>query len=1197
MKNQIQKLLLIAVIVGLCLAAILGRDLRLGKDLRGGVSLIYTVDIAANDPDPSTTLQRVIEVLKDRVNPRGVYDISMEPLGRDRIEIVMPLPTPEVLELQRAFEERLRAVVIEAEISRGELDEALREGTAVARFGGREGSARRTSIESLQRKYDEREAARRSLAALPADATPEIRRSVEFDVAETTIEYQELYESVLLVSLPEARLRRTLALPTTPQRTLDPDGRPVLDERGRYVMRESLREEAVTVLLSEYPDLADSLRELVSAHDAYAARRTGLDDPQDLERLLRGAGVLEFRIAVQAADPEGVDAARLRERLLEGGPENVPAGTARWYPIHQMEQWYDTPAELATMEREPASYFASRYGLIAERYDGTIYLLLWTTPARSMVHGGAVEWSLTQAFRTIDELSRPAVGFNFDAAGAGMMGRLTGGNMGRPMAILLDGMIYSAPAIRGQITSSGQITGKFTQADINYLVKVLGAGSLAARLSESPISTSVLGPSIGADNLQRGREAFILAIIAVAVFMTAYYFFAGLVANLALVLNGIIIFGVMMAIDGTFTLPGLAGIVLTIGMAVDANVLIYERIREELINNREDLRTSVRLGYSKALSTIMDGNITNLIVCFALFQTATTEVKGFALTLTIGILATLFTALFVTRQVFHIYVDRLKIRRLSMLPIAIPSIHRALEPSIDWIRMRPVFFIVSGVAMLLSVIAITSRGADMLDTEFRGGVSLVMRTAVEGDGRRILPHVGTGSVLSRVRAIGAQAPDPAAAADPGERVRRLILREMANATVYTVGDTGTSADGTLGASAFQIKVASPEGIGDESTNAAVVVEAIIDAFGGDLDVVPPIRFAGAESDSPFGGPTRVYPISAGQSELGQVIGRPGLRQRTAPFIGGVVLLLQDVQPAASPAEVQARIDRMRNQPDFQRLAGRRCEVVGVTAVDPEDPRKGYTELAVLVLDASRSYLDVPGTLSLEVWQREVATAEWGLARRALLQPSSLDQVSTFSSAIAQTLKANAVVAVSFSLFGILIYIWVRFGSLRYSLAAVAALGHDVVIALGLLAWTGTLAETGIGRALGIEPFRIELGVIAALLTIIGYSLNDTIVVLDRIRENRGKLPLATSRVINLSINQTVSRTLLTSGTTLIAVVIMYAEGGSGIRPFTFCLLAGIIVGTYSSIAIAAPLVHGREQGARPAASPASGGTAALPEAP
>ncbi|MEE8458658.1 MAG: protein translocase subunit SecF, partial [Phycisphaerales bacterium] len=158
------------------------------------------------------------------------------------------------------------------------------------------------------------------------------------------------------------------------------------------------------------------------------------------------------------------------------------------------------------------------------------------------------------------------------------------------------------------------------------------------------------------------------------------------------------------------------------------------------------------------------------------------------------------------------------------------------------------------------------------------------------------------------------------------------------------------------------------------------------------------------------------------------------------------------------------------------------------------------------------------------------------------------------------------------LLGILVYIWVRFGSLRYSAAAIIALLHDVCVAMGMLAASAWIATTAVGSFLLVEDFRIDLGVVAALLTIIGYSLNDTIVILDRIRENRGKLPIPTADIVNRSINQTISRTVLTSVTTLVAVTIMYSAGGSGIRSFSYTLLVGLVVGTYSSVAIAAPLV-------------------------
>jgi SecD/SecF fusion protein len=284
------------------------------------------------------------------------------------------------------------------------------------------------------------------------------------------------------------------------------------------------------------------------------------------------------------------------------------------------------------------------------------------------------------------------------------------------------------------------------------------------------------------------------------------------------------------------------------------------------------------------------------------------------------------------------------------------------------------------------------------------------------------------------------------------------------------------------------------------------------------------------------------------------------------FRGGVIVHVKNITPAVTLEDIENRIDRMRQQPEYARdAAGREVKVFGVKRGDGD----GYADIAVAVYDPDINYL----RNDPELVDERVAATEWQLIETALSQPQSLDQVSSFSSQIARTMKANAIVAVVLSLLGILAYIWFRFGSLRYSLAAIVALVHDVMITLGALAIAGFIAnETFFSQTLKIEAFQIDLGVIAALLTVIGYSLNDTIVILDRVRENRGKRPLPTMKIVNASINQTISRTVLTSLTTLIAVSIIYMAGGSGIRPFAFCLLVGIIVGTYSSVAIAAPLV-------------------------
>ncbi len=217
---------------------------------------------------------------------------------------------------------------------------------------------------------------------------------------------------------------------------------------------------------------------------------------------------------------------------------------------------------------------------MGQEYSGEYYVLLANRDDLALTRDDP-KWELTNAYLTSDSFNRPAIGFSLNTVGGGMLGRLTGPNIHKPMAILLDGQVLSAPNLNARITNSGIITGKFSQAEISYLLRTLQAGSSAAELADEPLMTKTTGPQLGQDNLHNGLWAAIWSLIVVGLFVRVYYFFAGLVANFALLANMILILGVMAMFDASFTLPGIAGIVLTIGMAVDANVLIFERIREE----------------------------------------------------------------------------------------------------------------------------------------------------------------------------------------------------------------------------------------------------------------------------------------------------------------------------------------------------------------------------------------------------------------------------------------------------------------------------------------------------------------------------------------------------------------------------------------------------------------------------------------
>ncbi|MEM7229238.1 MAG: protein translocase subunit SecD, partial [Planctomycetota bacterium] len=1101
-----------------------------------------------------------ISVLKDRVNPTGVLDISMEPVGRNRIEVIMPLPSDEVKALQESYKDSLATLLSKAAIPEAQLIGSLQAGSAVSDWGGAEGTGRFTVISRLQDAHNELIEARQEADQAAADGS----EVLPFRVARAIQEYDRLLDLAKRQSLPESRLTRALNLSTDRQVLVDEAGEPIKDEAtGKDAFGPSPREVAMDAIRADFDYVSAELDDVIAKYDVYQDKRTGFDDPEDLMRLLRGAGVLEFRIAVTQANNTGIDVNDLRDQLSKVGPTNTDSPNASWFPINDVKQWAEEPADFKLLQDNPELFFQSQYRLIAAEYEGLPYVLLYTSDDMSMTHDRGKQWSVSGTRPTTDQLGRPAVGFDLDPAGGGLMSRMTGANVGEPMAIVLDGQVYTAPNLNSQIGQSGIIQGQFSQAELDYLTRVLASGALEARLSPEPIAMNTLGPSIGADNLSRGMISFVIAVIAVCIFMLVYYFFAGFVANIALIVNGVIIFGFMAAISGTFTLPGLAGIVLTIGMAVDANVLIYERIREEIMAGELDIRGCIREGYGKALSTILDANVTNLIVCAALAGTATTEVRGFAVTLSIGIAATLFTALFVTRQVYYLYTDLLGRTSLPMLPTVIPSIHRALEPNINWIGMRRVFWAFSAVAMTGSVILLSYRGLDMFDTEFRGGVSITMRTKVvnpddEAQGRIMLAQA---TVEEKIKAEAAEiANDANSSADD-----KVIAAEIERSSVLTVGSTASNEAGQLTCDQYQIKVATPKGLGEDDDITPVVRRVLENAFGEQLDITRQLAFDGLNDEFHD---LYSYPIES--PVLGDSIEMPDKRFSVAEYLYGTAIVVTNVEPAVSVDDVKARLERMRNQPDFADTLGRTTDVIPLSE---GTNATGYTDFAVLVYDPAMNYRDQDNP---DVVDARLAQREWELVQRALAEGSTFDRVSSYSSSVARSLAASAIVAVTLTLLGILVYIWVRFGSLRYSVAAIVALVHDVTIALGLVALTSVIGGTALGSTLLIEEFRIDLGVVAAMLTIIGYSLNDTIVILDRIRENRGKLPVPTQAIVNRSINQTVSRTLLTSVTTLVAVLIMFIEGGTGIRPFTFCLLIGLLVGTYSSVAIASPLVVARK---------------------
>jgi len=302
--------------------------------------------------------------------------------------------------------------------------------------------------------------------------------------------------------------------------------------------------------------------------------------------------------------------------------------------------------------------------------------------------------------------------------------------------------------------------------------------------------------------------------------------------------------------------------------------------------------------------------------------------------------------------------------------------------------------------------------------------------------------------------------------------------------------------------------------------------------------------------------------------LGKNFGRPEVTNDAASFVGGVAIVLNNLNPAPTEESLRSRLDHIREDAKYSTDALRRDHALIVL----EGDASAVKSAVVLARDARYSLFEDEAK-----WRARFAANEWEMVREGLTVPTVLAGVNSFEPAIARTFRAQAIIAVLLSFALISIYVWVRFGSVRYSLAAVVPLIHDTLVAIGLVAMAEIVYVNlpGVAAALQLRPIKIDLGMVAAIMTIIGYSLNDTIVILDRIRENRGKLAYASKQVINDSINQTMSRTLVTGGTALVSLFVLYIYGGEGISSFAYTMICGMVVGTYSTIAIAAPIVYQR----------------------
>ncbi len=1220
--------------------------LKPGIDLAGGTRLVYDVVIPEGQ-NRSEILDKTIEILSERVDPGGIRNLVWRQVAGQRIEVTMASAPTKVREAREAYDKAIEELS-KGNLTPGRIDNALKLGTPAALddVAGDDKSLRE-QLGKLQQAYIEREAAREAYYAADA-AWNELSGGVpqdQWNDHPVFKKLQDLERSYIEDKAPafadlEAQILKGNSFNIAAFEFLRAIPPKELTKAQKEAGELTPREERLKLLKQENPSRAEKIQKAYDALIAYEAVKGPLDGPEDLIALLQGSGVLEFRIA---ADIKQLGALQsYLAQLDEQGPRAAPDAPYRWFEVDDLEQYVDDDAQRADIEtwlnlslsvnpveveearQQILSDFMAR-DVIARPYAGRLYVLLHNDEGMSMTR--AQKWAVQGVGSQAGELGQPVIVFSLDGQGAPLMSLMTGPNIGRPMAVLIDDKVLTSPNIRDRLRNSVQISGDFTQSEIAYLQDTMRAGALEGQLSETPVSQLTIGAGLGEDNVRAGLEAAIVSLVLVAVFMTIYYFFAGLIANFALAANMVLILGVLAMTQATFTLPGIAGLVLTIGMAVDANVLIFERIREELIDRKVNLEIAVRQGYGKALSTIIDANITTLITCVILGYTATADVKGFAVVLGIGILATLFTALFCTKVLLDLYIRYRKPKTLQMLPTLVPAVHRLFSPNVNWIGKAKFFVPFSAILLVLGLgEALFQRGEDMLDIEFRSGTSVGFELKPTAESVQtstpILTTLNIGDARKRIEDVSKIAQRVQAARVAGEtftpqnnQEREVAVavasayerHEEALAEYNKISQTGSIEEPeavpnfklldevqvvTTGKS-DDPEIASGFSVATLITDSKAVTDLLKIAFNDVLETTRPVKFEGEDLTAEQARGI-VQPMNSG--ELARVFENVQLGESASAnlpdFAGGVAIFVKDMTPPLSIEEMTQRIERMRRQPPHDELGSRSFQVVGVTRSENSFDGQGkpqFSSVIVVSHDGGKTDYSTANGASQFGVVGGLADTEWKLIKDALGRDTSFSNVTVFNSQVSGTMQQQAIVAILLSLLAVVVYIWVRFGSIRYGLAAIAALVHDVSVALGLIALAGLAYKHFQGSALisflMLEPFKINLAMIAAFLTIIGYSLNDTIVVFDRIRENRGRLSRATPQIINDSINQTISRTVLTSGTTLIAVGTLYILGGPGVHGFAFAMLVGIFVGTYSSIAVAAPILLIGTKGQGPKAGP------------
>jgi SecD/SecF fusion protein len=919
-------------------------ELNLGLDLRGGMNV--TLEVAVDDLiralshyNTDSTFNAALQ--QARVMQRGSQEDFVTLFGR-AFEEIDPNARLASIFLTLDLRDKININTTNAEVLnviRTETDAAINNAfniirTRIDRFG-----VAQPNIQQLQTKG-------RILVELPGVKDQKRVRSLLQGTAMLefweTYENQEVYTYLLQANdrLREMQASQKKAETTEPEEALTEEP----EKAEEQVAEQDTVSEQESSLLAELEAAGDTTQ-------------AGLDDLENFREEFPLFAVLN-----PSTDQQG--------QLFPG-----PAiGIAHSRDTAKVNEYLNREQIKSIFPRDMMFRWTAKSTDQAGNYYRLIALKANTRDGRAPLDGDVI----TDARQDFDQFgSNPEVSMTMNSEGAKTWQRLTKENIGKSIAIVLDGYVRSFPTVQNEISGGrSSITGLETIEEAKDLANILKSGKMPA--PARIIQEEIVGPSLGQEAIKSGLYSFILAFILVLAYMFFFYSrHAGFAADVALLTNMFFVIGILASLGATLTLPGIAGIVLTIGMAVDANVLIFERVQDELYAGK-GIKLAISDGYKNAYSAIIDGQVTTLLTGIILYIFGSGPIKGFATTLIIGILTSLFTAIFITRIIFSWWLQRNKKIKFSNPKTA--NILR--NTTINFLRKRKIAYVISGSLILISLGSIALRGFNY-GIDFKGGRTYVVRL-------------------------------------------------------------------------------------DQDVQVADVQSALEVSF----ETAPEVKTFGANNQIRI---TTTYKIEDSGEEVDNEVNE---------------LLIKGLQDAG-------------------------------------------------MLDENVSFEDF--------------TDKYLLSSQKVGPTISAD------------IRRESVIAITFALLVIFLYILVRFTRWQYGLGAVIALSHDAIIILGIFS-----------LLYSIMPFSLEIdqAFIAAILTILGYSINDTVVIFDRIREYLKLYPKRKfEQNLNESVNSTLRRTMSTSLSTFVVLLAIFLFGGTTIRGFTFALLIGVVVGTYSSIFLAAPLAY------------------------